>query len=64
VQVLDHRIDELGTAALRIQILISQNQGPAPRGRTLRGNPKRPRMPDVEQASGRRRQAPTIAFSF
>jgi hypothetical protein len=60
VQVLDHRIDEFGTAALRIQILISQNQGPAPLRRSLRGNPKRPRMPDVEQARGRRRQAPTI----
>jgi hypothetical protein len=60
VQILDHRIDEFGTAALRIQILISQNQSAVSLGGSLGGNPKRPRMSDVEQASGRRRQAPTI----
>jgi hypothetical protein len=48
VQVRDHRIDEFGMAALRIQILVSQNQDPAPLGRAPRCNPKRPRMSDVE----------------
>jgi hypothetical protein len=61
VQVFDHRIDELATTALWIQIFISQNQGPAPLSRTPRRNPERPRVSDMEQASGRRRQAPPIA---
>jgi hypothetical protein len=60
-QILDHRIDEFGTAALRIQILISQSQRSVPLGGSLRGNPERPRVSDMEQASGRRRQAPAIA---
>ena len=64
MQVLDHRIDEFGTATLRIQILISQNQGSVPLRRALGGNPKCARMSDVKQASGRRRQAPAIVSSF
>jgi hypothetical protein len=52
MQILDHGVYELGATALRIQILISQNQSTAPLDRLLRRNPKRARMPNVEQAGG------------
>jgi ribosomal protein S28E/S33 len=55
MQILDHGLDEGGATTLRIQILISQNQSTAPLDRSLRRNPKGPRMSDVEQAGGRRR---------
>jgi ribosomal protein S28E/S33 len=60
MQILDHGLDEGGATTLRIQILISQNQSTAPWDRSLRRNPKGPRMSDVEQAGGRRRQSSAI----
>ncbi len=59
-QVLDHRFHKLGTAPLRIQVFIPKNQLPAAFRGSLRRNPKRPRMAEVQQTCGRRRQPPAI----
>ena len=59
-QILDHGLDKLRTASLRIQILIAQNQSPSARGRPLRRNPERARMAEMQQSSRRRCQPPAI----
>ena len=59
-QIFDHRGSEFRPAPLRIQILIAQNQLPALFRRPLRRNPKRPRMPQMQQPGRRRRQPPAI----
>ncbi len=62
VQILHHGLHEFRPAPLSIQILIPQNQRPAALGSPLRSNPKRPRMPHMQQAGRRRRKPPAIRF--
>jgi hypothetical protein len=64
VQILNHRVNEIRSAALWIQILIPQNQSSTAFSRTLRRNPERPRMPNMKQPRRRRRQSPAIRSSM
>jgi hypothetical protein len=48
VQILNHRVNELRSTPLRIQVLIPQNQGSTAFKRALRRDPECPRMPDVK----------------
>src|ERR1035437_1162266 len=59
-QVFGHGADNLRPRALRIQILIPQNQGSLILDRPLRRDPERPRMTNVQQPRRRRRQASAI----
>jgi len=59
-QVLDHRPRELLPRALRVKILIAQNQRAATLLRPLPCDPKRARVPQVQQPRGRRSQPPTV----
>jgi hypothetical protein len=60
VQVLDHGGRKLRPRALRIKVFVAQDQRPLALNSSLRRNPKRPRMADVQQAAGRRREASAI----
>jgi hypothetical protein len=51
-------------APLRIEVLIAKDQLSATLRSPLRGNPKRPRMPEVQQPGRRRREPPTIRIDF
>ena len=60
MQILNHRLDKFGTAALRIEILIPQDQLPAMLSGTLRRSPKCARMAEMEETCGRRREAAAV----
>ena len=59
-QVFHHGASKFRPRALRIQILIPQNQSSLTLDRPLRRDPEGPRMTDVQQPRWRRRQAATI----
>ena len=60
-KVLNHGVDELRTATLRIQVFVTKNQNSIALGRSLCRDPERPRMPKMEKTGGRRRQATAIS---
>jgi hypothetical protein len=59
-QILEHRLHKLRATPLRIQILIAENELSAALRRTPGCDPKRARMPQMEQPSGRRRKPSAI----
>src|SRR5215470_6739150 len=60
LQILDHRPRKFLTRALRIKVLIAQNECAVPLDGSLRRDPERARMADMQQPRGRRRQPPAI----
>lgn len=59
-QVLIHGLHELRLAALRIEILVAENQLAALLSSALCGDPKCSRMPEMQQSGWRWREAATI----
>jgi hypothetical protein len=53
-------LHELGTATLRIQVFIAEDQQSNPLGATLGGDPERSRMTDMKKSCRRGRKATTI----
>jgi hypothetical protein len=51
-QVLDHGVNKFRTRSLRVQVLISQNQGALVVKSALGGDQKSAGMPQVQQACG------------
>ena len=60
MKVLEHRIGEIRFGALRIQILIAQNQGSGGIVRADVREPEGARVSEVQQAGGRGRDASAI----
>ena len=61
-QVLDHRFHKFRSAPLRIEVLIAEDQLSAAFLGPLCGNPKCPRMSQVQKPSRRRREPPAIGM--
>jgi hypothetical protein len=59
-QVLDHGLHKLGPAALRIQVFVAENQRSAVLRASLRCNPERARVSEVEKTCGRWGEASAI----
>ena len=60
-QIFNHGASKFWTRALRIQVLISQDQNPLIFDCPLRRDPEGSRMTNMQQPRRRRRQAPAIA---
>jgi hypothetical protein len=60
VEVIEHRIGEIRFGALRIQILIAQNQGSGGIARSDVRDPEGARVAEVQQAGWRGRDASAI----
>ena len=60
VQIFDHGLHKLGSAALRIQVFVAENQRSALLTASLRCNPERARVSEVEKTSGRWGEASAI----
>jgi len=63
-QILQHRLDKLRPAALRIQIFVAKDQLPAMFRRPPGRNPEGARMPEVQQPGRRRRKPPAVEFEM
>lgn len=64
VEIVDHGIDESGAAALRIQVLVAENESSASFGCSLRSRPERSRMAEMEKTGRRGCDASAIGIRF
>jgi len=62
-QIFKHRRNKLRTAPLRIQIFVAKKKLAMMLNRPPRRHPKRPRMPEMQQPSRRRRNPRTIELA-
>ena len=62
-EVLAHRIDELRSAAVAVQIIVAQQQLAAGLPGPLCRQPERARMPEVKQTCGRGREASAVGWA-
>lgn len=60
LQIFDHRVDELGAAALGIEVFVAQHESSGVLGSTLRRDPESTSVAEVQKSGGRRSDTSAI----